>query len=98
MMKFALTAAAATAIAITPLKPAKADSGDVIAGAIVGGTIVGIIANEKAKERKRQQVSRSNVYVEPAPQRQVVRGLAQLDRIDHDDGPVPASRGERQRT
>ena len=55
-IKYLASGAAIVALSISPLspmpQPARADSGDVVAGLIIGGIIGGAIASENAKKKK----------------------------------------------
>lgn len=58
--KYLTAAVLATSVAVIPADSAKADAGDFIAGAIIGG-IVGSAATKQNQQKKRQKVYRSGI-------------------------------------
>lgn len=109
MLKFTIPAVAAAALSVAPTQPVKADSGDAIAGAIVGGAIVGIIANEQAKKKRQREavrverVEKRTVVVDPAPvydpaRAETRRVQTALNYFSFPAGPADGVRGEQTRT
>src|SRR5690606_27029817 len=62
-IRYLASGAAIVALSISPLspmpQPARADSGDVVAGLIVGAIIGGAVASEKAKKKSTKAKSKS---------------------------------------
>lgn len=69
-IRYLASGAAIVALSISPLspmpQPARADSGDVVAGLIVGAIIGGAVASEKAKKKSTKAKSKSSKSKAPA--------------------------------
>lgn len=63
------TGCVAASLALTPVAPALADTGDAILGGIIGGVIGGVVVNESNKNRARQQTTTRTVTVVPSATR-----------------------------
>ena len=109
MLKFTATAAAIAGLMTLTPAPAKADSRDALAGAVIGGAIVGIIAHEKNKKKRAERERAERVYVDttPAPKRTYVNTAARtevrqvqtaLNYFDFPAGPEDGVRGQQTRT
>jgi len=63
------TGCVAASLALGPVAPVRADTGDAILGGIIGGVIGGVVVNESNKNRARQQTTTRTVTAVPSATR-----------------------------